>query len=92
LLTRLLQRHQTELAAITAAFDRLRRRTYGWCERCGRPIGYERLEAMPAAAQCLTCQVARHPLYGARRPIVWHPAGGGTAIASGTAPDGRRAP
>jgi RNA polymerase-binding protein DksA len=75
LLTRLLQRHQTEIAAITAALDRLRRRTYGTCERCGKPIGSDRLEAMPAAAQCLTCQVSRRPLSGAAlRSLGAHPA------------------
>ncbi|WP_433030613.1 TraR/DksA C4-type zinc finger protein [Actinomycetospora sp. CA-053990] len=29
--------------------------TYGVCERCGRPIAPERLEARPAARTCVTC-------------------------------------
>ena len=33
--------------------------TYGICERCGRPIGEDRLEAMPAARLCIECASAR---------------------------------
>jgi RNA polymerase-binding transcription factor DksA len=28
---------------------------FGCCERCGGPIGLERLEALPAARQCVAC-------------------------------------
>ena len=30
--------------------------SYGLCERCGQPIGDERLEALPAARLCLACK------------------------------------
>ncbi len=30
--------------------------TYGTCERCGRPIGPERLEALPWALLCIDCK------------------------------------
>ena len=30
--------------------------TYGLCERCGNPIGSERLEAIPWARLCITCK------------------------------------
>jgi RNA polymerase-binding transcription factor len=29
--------------------------TYGICERCGNPIGIERLEALPWAILCIDC-------------------------------------
>lgn len=32
--------------------------SYGTCERCGRPITAERLEAKPWATFCITCQEA----------------------------------
>ena len=32
--------------------------TYGQCERCGQPIGAERLAARPSASTCVTCASA----------------------------------
>ncbi|MFL5799783.1 MAG: TraR/DksA family transcriptional regulator [Actinomycetota bacterium] len=32
--------------------------TYGLCERCGEPIGADRLEAIPWARLCITCKQA----------------------------------
>ena len=29
---------------------------YGMCEDCRRPIGKERLEALPTATRCVACQ------------------------------------
>ena len=29
---------------------------YGLCENCGRPIGDERLNALPSATRCVRCQ------------------------------------
>jgi DnaK suppressor protein len=31
---------------------------YGRCEDCGKPIGAERLEALPTATRCVKCQAA----------------------------------
>ena len=45
-----------ELQEIEAAFQRLERSTYGTCQACGRPIGDERLEAMPATRFCVEDQ------------------------------------
>jgi RNA polymerase-binding transcription factor DksA len=45
-----------ELQEIEAAFQRLERGTYGTCQACGRPIGDERLEAMPATRFCVEDQ------------------------------------
>lgn len=46
---------QRALADIDAALARLEDGTYGYCQRCGRPIPRERLEALPATAYCLAC-------------------------------------
>ena len=45
-----------ELQEIGAALQRLERGAYGTCQACGRPIGDERLEAMPAARFCIEDQ------------------------------------
>jgi RNA polymerase-binding protein DksA len=47
-----------ELADIEHALQRLDDGTYGTCEACGKPIGDERLEAMPATRFCLEDQGA----------------------------------
>jgi RNA polymerase-binding transcription factor DksA len=52
----LLEQVEDELREIEAAFQRLERGTYGRCQACGRPIGDERLEAMPATRFCIEDQ------------------------------------
>ena len=52
----LLEQVDDELREIEAAFQRLERGEYGTCQACGRPIGDERLEAMPAARFCIEDQ------------------------------------
>jgi len=47
------------LAEMDAALARLDDGSYGWCERCGRPIGDERLAARPAATTCVRCASKR---------------------------------
>ena len=47
-----------QLALVEAAIARLDDGTYGICQRCGRPIAAERLEALPWAAHCIECQGA----------------------------------
>ena len=37
------------------ALKRLETGRYGMCERCGQPIGEERLAAQPAAVTCIRC-------------------------------------
>lgn len=44
------------IGRVDAALRRLEDGSYGTCERCGKPIGAERLEAIPSAAYCVTCQ------------------------------------
>ena len=44
------------LAQVDAALGRIDDGTYGQCARCGQPINPERLEALPYATYCITCQ------------------------------------
>ena len=52
----LLEQVEAELADIEHALERLEEGTYGTCEACGKPIGDERLEAVPAARFCVEDQ------------------------------------
>lgn len=47
------------LSEAKAAIGRIERGVYGKCERCGGPIGDERLEAIPTTRLCITCKQAR---------------------------------
>jgi DnaK suppressor protein len=44
-----------QVTAIDAALGRLAAGRYGLCERCGQPIGDDRLAARPAALTCVRC-------------------------------------
>lgn len=44
-----------QLAEVEAARQRLADGSYGVCERCGRPVAPERLEARPTARTCIGC-------------------------------------
>ena len=44
------------LAAIDAALERIETGTYGVCQTCGKPIGDDRLQAIPYATQCIDCR------------------------------------
>jgi DnaK suppressor protein len=46
-----------QVAAVDAALARLEAGRYGVCERCGQPIGDDRLAARPAARTCVRCAV-----------------------------------
>jgi RNA polymerase-binding transcription factor DksA len=47
------------LAEIDAALFRLTIGSFGVCQRCGRAIPVDRLQAIPMAGLCLTCQYAK---------------------------------
>jgi DnaK suppressor protein len=51
----LLDAAREQQAAIDAALQRLETGRYGMCERCGQPIGEERLAARPTAVTCIHC-------------------------------------
>jgi RNA polymerase-binding protein DksA len=44
------------LRDVDHAIGRIDRGSYGACERCGLPIGPERLEAIPWARLCIECK------------------------------------
>ena len=44
------------LESIDAALERIEAGQYGKCVHCGQPIQEKRLEAVPWARHCLTCQ------------------------------------
>ena len=51
-----IERNLTEMLKETnIALDRIDKKTYGKCEKCGKDISEERLEAYPEAAACLKC-------------------------------------
>lgn len=47
------QETQQRLVAIDRALERMEDGTYGTCERCGRVIDEERLDALPMTARCI---------------------------------------
>lgn len=44
------------LEEVEEALSKIIDETYGYCSRCGRPIALERLEALPWATHCVSCQ------------------------------------
>jgi DnaK suppressor protein len=44
------------LTLVDGALQRIDEGTYGICQRCGKPINSERLEAFPYVAYCIECQ------------------------------------
>jgi DnaK suppressor protein len=55
----LLEAAREQVAAVDAALERLADGRYGECDRCGRPIGEDRLAARPAARTCIDCAAGR---------------------------------
>ena len=56
------------LTEIEAALSRLRDGSYGKCRSCAQHISPDRLEVLPAAALCMTCQ--RRADYSTSEPIL----------------------
>jgi DnaK suppressor protein len=54
----IIRNSRSMLAQVQAALIRLDAGTYGICERCGHEIGARRLEALPYATLCISCQEA----------------------------------
>ena len=44
------------LEQVDKALERMGAGTYGICERCGEPIDFARLKAIPQATLCMSCQ------------------------------------
>jgi DnaK suppressor protein len=47
---------QQILYQVNSALERMNEGTYGFCQRCGKPVGAARLEAFPYVAYCIDCQ------------------------------------
>jgi RNA polymerase-binding transcription factor len=52
----LLDNERALLAEVQQALIRIENGTYGICTNCGQPIPEERLEAIPWASLCVTCE------------------------------------
>jgi DnaK suppressor protein len=63
----LLASAREQVAAVDAALARLAAGRYGVCERCGQPIGEDRLAARPAALTCVRCAGRNYGPGGSRR-------------------------
>lgn len=48
-------RARETMGDVEHALERIEDGTYGWCERCGEPVPFERLEAIPWARLCVAC-------------------------------------
>lgn len=44
------------LKKVNQSLEHLENHTYGICEECDEPIGFERLKARPTANLCITCK------------------------------------
>jgi DnaK suppressor protein len=49
---------RSNLRDVNLALDKVSSGRFGTCERCGRPIAPERLEAIPWARLCIDCKKA----------------------------------
>ena len=47
------QRLKRDLAEIESALKKIKKGTYGKCEKCGKPIDIRRLEVKPSGIYCL---------------------------------------
>jgi RNA polymerase-binding protein DksA len=52
----LIDKHVQETRDINSALIRINKGTFGVCNDCGEPIGYNRLMAYPTAKRCVHCQ------------------------------------
>jgi RNA polymerase-binding protein DksA len=50
---------RSNLKDVDRALERIDDGTYGLCERCGKPIDPDRLEARPWALLCMDCKQKR---------------------------------
>ena len=62
----LIQMKAETLNTIDEALVRLEEGRYGFCHECSGPIGSARLEALPFAVRCTSCET-RHEARGARQ-------------------------
>lgn len=51
----LIENADSTIEEINVALARMDQGSYGMCEECGKPIGRERLEALPWTRYCIRC-------------------------------------
>jgi RNA polymerase-binding protein DksA len=51
----LVENEQAIMDQIGPALERIEQGTFGTCQECGRPIGEERLQALPYTPYCVDC-------------------------------------
>jgi RNA polymerase-binding transcription factor len=54
------QNEEQMLEEVEAALERIEAGTYGTCQKCGREIGKQRLEAIPYTSLCVECARSHH--------------------------------
>jgi DnaK suppressor protein len=59
----IVDRQIVEMRDIEAALKRLAAGNYGACVDCGTDIPFERLQAYPTAARCVSCQSVREKTF-----------------------------
>ena len=47
---------EIKLAKVNLALEKIKEKKYGFCEKCHREIGQERLEAIPETKACQKCK------------------------------------
>ena len=49
------RRHELRLKQLHVALKTWEEGEYGWCKKCGEPVGYQRLKARPESPCCVPC-------------------------------------
>ncbi|MGH2574278.1 MAG: TraR/DksA family transcriptional regulator [Ignavibacteria bacterium] len=52
-----IQRDEKHLYYLENALERIKKKTYGLCVSCGKPIDRGRLEAVPITQHCIKCKI-----------------------------------
>jgi DnaK suppressor protein len=70
--SQLIEAESRELNAINDAIGRIKRRAYGDCESCGKPIPLTRLRAIPYATNCIECRRQAETRAGTGGAVTWN--------------------
>jgi DnaK suppressor protein len=70
--SQLIEAESRELNAINDAIGRIKRRVYGDCESCGKPIPLTRLRAIPYATACIECRRKAETRAGTGDAVMWN--------------------
>jgi DnaK suppressor protein len=55
---RIRDRERKLISKIKKTLDKIEDGTFGFCEICGEPIDFKRLEARPVTTQCIDCKTS----------------------------------